>query len=49
MAKLTQLDIAIQCEEDVVGLDVTMNDTLGVQMLQTIQSLFNRLVSLERL
>jgi hypothetical protein len=27
--KLTQLDVTIQCQQDVVGFDISMNDTLG--------------------
>lgn len=38
-AKLTQLDVTIHCQQDVVGFDISMNDTLGMQMLETAQSL----------
>lgn len=37
--ELTQLDVAIHRQEDVIGFDITMNDTLRVQVLQTVQGL----------
>ena len=38
-AKIRQLDVAIEREENVVGLDVTVDDTFGVQELQTVEYL----------
>lgn len=38
---LTQLDVALHRQENVIGFDVTVNDTLRVQVLETIQCLAN--------
>lgn len=46
-AKLTQLDVTIHCQQDVVRFDISMNDTLGMQMLETAQSLV-KMVSISR-
>jgi len=37
--ELTQLNVAVHRQKDVIGLNITMNDTLRVQVLQTIQGL----------
>jgi hypothetical protein len=36
---LTELDVALHRQQDVVGLDIAVNDTLGVKMLQSLQGL----------
>jgi hypothetical protein len=36
-AEIGQLDVAIHAEQDVVGLDVSVDNTLGVQELQTVE------------
>lgn len=38
----TQLDVALHGEKNVVGLDITMYDALGMQMLQPLQCLSMR-------
>jgi hypothetical protein len=38
-AEISELDVAVHAEQYVVGLDVTVNDTLGVQELQAVKRL----------
>ena len=38
-AEISELDVAVHAEQDVVGLDVAVNDTLGVQELQAVKCL----------
>jgi len=37
--EIGQLDVAFERKENVVGLDITVNDTFGVQELQTMENL----------
>lgn len=35
--EISELDVAVHAEQDVVGLDIAVNDTLGVQELQAVE------------
>lgn len=38
-SEISELDVAVHAEQDVVGLDVTVDNALGVQELQAVESL----------
>ena len=41
--EIAEFDIAAACEEDVAGLDVTVNDATGVQVGEAVENAFGHL------